>query len=379
MITHAQWDRTWFLTVAALLIFTPLVALRIRQSWRHRSSVPAVAAGAGATLLYVAWLTGLQQVWQLQPASFRGVLDVVLWDVLVAACLQVFMVGAGSDIPADRLRRRVRVLIAVAAIVFVVVLVLSVRAPRCVNADMYVCSSMPIPRNQVPTALIAASYIVAVLVHSAWLGFRRANRTPTGWGMGLLACGCVAYTIAGLHAGFYRTLTAGGQLESFTSSWAIEGAAASAGTALIIAGFVYPPVAVRVRTYRCLRRLAPLWALALSYYPTLAAASGHRLSVSERLWEQVAHLQDALTLSAQLRRTPLHGDAPPPMLANHAGAVARWFAGDTVPHLNCRWLQAPASATAAQWMLAVADTYRTCARAYAEVSPDSGMPSTLRR
>lgn len=379
MITHAQWDRTWFLTVAALMVFTPLVALRIRQSWRHRSSIPAVAAGAGATLLYVAWLTGLQQVWQLQPASLRGVLDVVLWDVLVAACLQVFMVGAGSDIPADRLRRRVRVLIAVAAIVFVVVLVLSVRAPRCVSADMYVCSSMAIPRDQVPTALIAAAYISAVLMHCAWLGFRRANRTAAGWGMGLLACGCTAYLICVVHAGFYRTLSPGGQLESFTGSWAAEGAPASAGTALIIAGFVYPPVAVRVRAYRCLRRLAPLWALAVTCYPTLAPNSDGRLSVSERLWDQVAYLQDALTLSAQLRHTPLHGDAPPPILADHASAVARWFAGDTVPHLNCHWLQPPTSVTAVQWILAVADSYRTCARTYAEVSPDSGIPSTLRR
>ncbi|SKZ39169.1 Uncharacterised protein [Mycobacteroides abscessus subsp. massiliense] len=382
MITHEQWDRAWFLTVASLVVFTPLVVLRIRQSWRHRSSIPAVAAGAGATVLYVAWLTGLQQVWQLQPAALRGVLDVALWDVVIAACLQIFMVGAGSDIPASRLRQRVRVLIAIAATVFGVVLALSLRAPRCVNADMYVCSSMPIPRDQVPTALIAAVYISAVLVHCAWLGFRRANRTAAGWGMGLLACGCTAYLICVVHAGFYRTLSPGGQLESFTGSWAVEGAPASAGTAFIIAGFVYPPVAVRVHAYRCLRRLAPLWALALSYYPTLAAASGHRVSVSERLWEQVAHLQDALTLSAQLRRAPLHGDAPPPMLADHAGAVARWFAGDTVPHLNCRWLQAPASTTVVQWMLAVADSYdthRAREQTYAEVSSASGMPSTLRR
>lgn len=54
------------------MVFTPLVVLRIRQSWRHRSSIPAVAAGAGATVLYLAWLTGLQQVWQLQPAALRG-------------------------------------------------------------------------------------------------------------------------------------------------------------------------------------------------------------------------------------------------------------------------------------------------------------------
>ncbi|SKU56706.1 Uncharacterised protein [Mycobacteroides abscessus subsp. massiliense] len=379
MITHEQWDRAWFLTVASLVVFTPLVGLRIRQSWRHRSSIPAVAAAAGATVLYLAWLTGLQQIWQLLPAAVRGVLDAVLWDVLAVACLQIFMVGVSSDLPADRTRRHVRILIALAATVFGAVLVLSVRAPRCVSTDMYACSSMPIPHNQIPTALIGASYISAVLLHCAWLGFRRTNRTPAGAGMGLLASGCVAYTVTVAHAGFYRTLTPGGRGQSFTGSWAIEGAPASVGTALMIAGFVYPPVALRLHAYRRLRRLSPLWELAVRCYPTLAPAPEARSSMTERLWDRVAYLQDALTLTAQLRHTPLQGDPPPPLLLDHADAVAHWLTGDYVPHLNCSWLPAPAATTAAQWILAVADSYRTGAQTYAEASPDSGMPSTLRK
>ncbi|MGC7242903.1 hypothetical protein RA992_22495, partial [Mycobacteroides abscessus subsp. massiliense] len=108
------------------------------SAWLALSHGAAVQPGQHVLVLGATGVTGLQQVWQLQPAALRGVLDIALWDVLIAACLQIFMVGAGSDIPTSRLHRRVRILIAIAAIVFVVVLVLSVRAPRCLSADMYV-------------------------------------------------------------------------------------------------------------------------------------------------------------------------------------------------------------------------------------------------
>lgn len=376
MISRPEWDRTWIITVISLMVFTPLVVLRIRQSLRQRSSVPAVASAALAAILYISWMLGLEQVWELVPAAIRGF--PLPTPILEAACLHVFMVSIASDLPASKLRRRIRAELAVAVVVLVLVIGLAFGGPRCEGPDLYTCNSRPLPHDgfSVTAMLLGSGYVTAVLVHCVWLGFRRADGTPTGRGMGLLAAGCGLYTIVVVHAGFYRQLSPHGRGMAFTDSLAFEVRPAMCGTVLIFVGFVYPPVVMRLRAYRCLRALEPLWALAVARYPDLAPHTHSRQSLHERFSDRVAYLQDAMTLTAQLRSTPLYGHCSAPRaLTDHATAVAEWFAEDTVPQLDCRWLTTPESVTDQQWMLAVGAAYS----AYADGSSTSGIPSTLRR
>ena len=138
MISRPEWDRTWIITVISLMVFTPLVVLRIRQSLRQRSSVPAVASAALAAILYISWMLGLEQVWELVPAAIRGF--PLPTPILEAACLHVFMVSIASDLPASKLRRRIRAELAVAVVVLVLVIGLAFGGPRCGGPDLYTCN-----------------------------------------------------------------------------------------------------------------------------------------------------------------------------------------------------------------------------------------------
>ncbi|MFD6199872.1 hypothetical protein ACFWE3_24530 [Mycobacteriaceae bacterium NPDC060252] len=358
MITHAEWDRGQLLGVVSLIVFAPLVALRIRQSWRHRSSVPAVAAGALATVLYLSWLSGVEWVWQRLPVYLRASGEAV-WPIATAACLHVLIVSLGGDF-GEKLRCRTWGLIGVAAIVLVVVIGIGLSTQICMGPDLYTCSSSPRPfdRSRQVAMVIAAGYLVSVLAHCTWLGFRRADRTSAGWGMGLLACGCLLYMIPVIHGGLYRQLTVQGRAETFASAAWLEARPATAGTVLILAGFLYPPIAVRLRALRELRQLAPLWEAVVIRYPDLALAYPERISLPEKVSERVAGIQDAMTLTAQQRQTRPRGTPPPPHTSDRAAAIARWLHGHEVPQLNGTWLTTPTSVHDDDWVMAIAAAYR---------------------
>ncbi|GKT32030.1 hypothetical protein ADUPG1_006303, partial [Aduncisulcus paluster] len=170
---------------------------------------------------------------------------------------------------------------------------------------------------------IANVYMAVVLVQMIWLGVRRADRSPAGWGLGLLATASAAVLVQVVHGGICNHI---GLVVAPQSVW-LTAVPSAIGGVCLLAGLLMPPLMLYWQARRKLSDLVDEWC---------------------------SQIEDGLTLTAQLRDTPLEGTKPPTALAFRADAVARWLIGDPNPALNCCWLNTPEETSGQDWVLAIA-------------------------
>ncbi|WP_234881011.1 hypothetical protein [Mycobacteroides salmoniphilum] len=351
---------------------------------RHPTSVPAIAATAFGVSLWFWILVFIDAVWSVLPPIVHAV-SIGGWAAIsLGAYLQVFIIGIAGDTSPARIRRGLRTTSLVAIIALIVVAMLVSQSPVLMSAgDGYELAAALYSGGD-PWALaalvISDVYLMAVVVQLAWIGFRHADRTPLGVGLGLMAIAGMFQFAASLFGGIWAPLAGGeGLMGSAFGRW-LQTWPGCIAAILMLAGFLWPPVMLRVQARRELRRLRPLHEALAGMFPGLFPPVESRIRSSDLVFEWTTHVQDGLTLLAQSRRVPLTADSPPPKgSAERSLNVANWLVGEAVPEFSCDWLRPPEGVSEGTWLLAIADAYRERQERLEAPASLSGMPSTLRR
>lgn len=381
---HSMGESLQAVRFAILLCFLPVLLYRIWRLWRYPTSVPAVAATSFGICVWLWLLMVTDWGWSITPPVVHAVSAGGGWTVVVAGCLQVFVVGIRGDVSPAQIRRGVRITFSVTAVVFAVVTLAACRsevllAPSDVSAVIYALVSKGDSASNA-ALVVSGGFAILVLLQLGWIGLRHADRTPVGTGLGLLAVASV-FEIVGISVGeILRPLgVGGGALRDPFWLWAAT-IVGSVGAVLVITGFLWPPAVLRIRAQRDERRLLPLHDALARIFPQLFPPEESRIRLSDLVFEWESHIQDGLTLLAQAREVPLTDDRPAAMdLPERAAAVARWVVGQTIPGFSYEWLRAPDGVSDQDWVLAIADAYRERQDGLAAPASLSGMPSTLRR
>lgn len=381
---HSVGESLQVARVAFLWCFLPVLLYRLWRLWRYPTSVPAIAATSFGICVWLWLLVFTDWVWSVMPPLARAVNLGGWWTVAIAGCLQVFVVGIRGDTSPARIRRGLVTTLAVTAVFLIAVTVAASQSKLLLTTnDMYaVIDALTVSGDfWSRTALVAGGGFAAVVfAQLAWVGLRHADRTPVGTGLGLLAIASVLEIVATVIGGILRPLGVGwGVMDRPFWLWAGT-IAGCVGAILITAGFLWPPMALRVGALRDQRRLKPLHDAMTGLFPQLFPPTESRIRLSDLVFEWESHIQDGLTLLAQAREVPLANDRPAAMdLPERATAVARWVVGQTIPGFSYEWLRSPDGVSDQDWVLAIADAYRERQDGFAAPASLSGMPSTLRR
>lgn len=351
------------LRIVILLCFLPALVYRIWRLWRYPTSVPAVAATGFGLFVWLWLLSFTDWVWSVLPPVVRAGVAGGLWTVAIAGCLQVFVIGIRADASAARIRRGLWITYAVTAAFFVVVAIAASQSEMLLTtSDMYaVIDSLAGEGDSGSNVALAVSSLFATVVFAqlAWVGLRHADRTPVGTGLGLLAVASVFEIISTIVGGILRPLgVGGGVIESPGGLWG-RTIVGCIGAILVIVGFLWPPVALRIRALRDRQRLRPLHAAITGLFPQLFPPKESRIRLSDLIFEWQSHIQDGLTLLAQVRKVPLETDhLVAADLPERAAVVVKWLVGQPVPRFSSQWLRAPDGVTDEKWVLAIADDFR---------------------
>lgn len=348
---------------AFLLCFLPVLLYRIWRLWRYPASAPAIAVTCFGVIMWFWLLTFTDIVWSLMPAQFRAASMGGLLVTTVAACAQVFILGIGASASQEHMRRGLRVVLVVTAAILVVVS-LSVSQSQVLLAtkDLHDLTNALLDGadgGAIIGSVAGNGYLAVTLVQLAWVGFRHADRTPVGTGLGILAVASSFEFVAVAFGGIWRPLTRGHDLVSVRYGLMLQSLAGSVGVTLLIAGFVWPPVMLRLQAWRDSRRLRPLHDSLARAFPQLFPPEESQMRLSDLVFEWTTHIQDGLTLLAQRGGVPLKTDRPAAAdLSGRAATVAKWLVGQSVPGFSCEWLRTPVGVSDARWVLAVSDGYR---------------------
>ncbi len=351
------------LRIVILLCFLPALVYRIWRLWRYPTSVLAVAATGFGLFVWLWLLSFTDWVWSVLPPVVRAVVAGGWWTVAIAGCLQVFVIGIRADASAARIRRGLWITYAVTAAFFVVVAIAASQSEMLLTtSDMYaVIDSLAGEGDSGSNVALAVSSLFATVVFAqlAWVGLRHADRTPVGTGLGLLAVASVFEIISTIVGGILRPLgVGGGVIESPGGLWG-RTIVGCIGAILVIVGFLWPPVVLRIKARRDERRLRPLHDALARMFPQLFPPEESRIRLSDLVFEWTTHIQDGLTLLAQHRQTPMHTEVELPLSkADRAAQVTNWIAGKELSGFSCEWLLAPDGVSDEGWVLAVADDYR---------------------
>ncbi|MBA0047733.1 hypothetical protein [Mycobacterium sp. NPDC050853] len=380
----AAWESLRAVRFVVLGCFLPILLYRIWRITRHPTSVPAYAALAFGVWAWIWLLIFDDWVWSLLPPSVRTI-SMGGWPAItIVACLQVFVVGIAGDASPARIRRGLRNTSVVAVLVLIVITVLASHS-RVIGGMDDINAAAEILRTDGDPAAVAAFvisnvYVIFVVVQLAWVGFRHADRTPVGIGLGLLTAASIAQIVESICGGIWGPLTRGeGFMGSAYGLWLQTGPGGIAAI-LMVLGFLWAPVMLRVQARREMRRLRPLHDALTDIFPGLVPPAESWIRLLDKVFEWSTHIQDGLTLLAQSRQVPLETDTP--VLSGkleRALAVANWLVGQTVPGFSSEWLRAPDGVSDEAWVLAIAEAYRERQEGLEALASLSGMPSTLRR
>lgn len=348
---------------AFLLCFLPVLLYRIWRLWRYPATAPAIAVTCFGVIMWFWLLTFTDIVWSLMPAQFRAASMGGLLVTTVAACAQVFILGIGASASQEHMRRGLRVILVVTATILVVVsLSMSQSQVLLATKDLHELTNALLDGadgGAIIGSVAGNGYLAVTLVQLAWVGFRHADRTPVGTGLGILAVASSFEFVAVALGGIWRPLTRGHDLVSVRYGLMLQSLAGSVGVTLLIAGFVWPPVMLRLQAWRDSRRLRPLHDSLARAFPQLFPPEESQMRLSDLVFEWTTHIQDGLTLLAQRGGVPLETDRPAAAdLSGRAATVAKWLVGQSVPGFSCEWLRTPVGVSDARWVLAVSDGYR---------------------
>lgn len=362
---HAVGEGLQLLRIGILLCFLPAILYRIWRIWRYPTSVPAVAATSFGICVWVWLLTFTDGVWPILPPLVRAISAGGCWTVAVAGCLQVFVIGIRGDVSPARIRRGVWVTFTATAVALAVVTAAASRSEMLLTtSDMYAVIDSLASEGDFwsNTALgLSSGFALVVFSQLAWVGLRHADRTPVGTGLGLLAAASVFEIATTAIGGIMRPLGLGsGWIAGPVGLWG-RTVTGCIGAILVIVGFLWPPVVMRIQARRDARRLRPLHNALGRAFPQLFPPDESRIRLSDLVFEWATHIQDGLTLLAQHRQTPVHAGAEVPQgVVDRASHVVNWLLDKPVPGFSCEWLRAPDGVSDEEWVLTIADRFRGC-------------------
>lgn len=363
MISPSAWELVQTARIATLVCFPPVLMYRIWRVARYPTSIPAVAAAAFGIWVWFLTLLFTEPVWSAMPPRMHAVWMGGWALVGIAGCLQIFVIGISRDVSPIWIRRGMCATFAVTAVVFVAVGVFATRSHVLVTSeDVQTLSNTLVnggDRAAVTASVLSSGFLVGVLVQLAWVGFRHADRTPVGTGLGLLAIAAVLELVAFVCGGIWRPLSGGGPFIGGDYGLLLQILPGCVGVVTMIVGFAWPPVLLHIRARRDLRRLWPLHDVLVRIFPGLSPPADTRIRMSDLVFECVAHVHDGLTVLARIRQVPFgSGALVPGGLPQRASAVSYWLVGKHIPGFSCQWLRAPDGVSDEDWALAIADGFR---------------------
>ncbi|MGH3957353.1 MAG: hypothetical protein ACRDTI_25280 [Mycobacterium sp.] len=365
------WESLSAVRIVVLACFLPILLYRIWRVARYPTSVPAYAAVAFGVWAWIWLLVFDNWVWSLLPPSVR-VISVTGWPAItIVACMQVFVVGIARDTSSARIRRGLRNASVVAALALFAVTVLASQS-RVVGSTDDVYEAVKIVLTDGDSAAVAATvisnvYVLFVVVQLAWVGFRHADHTPVGVGLGLMAAASIVQVVASTCGGIWLPLTRGEGFMGSTYGLWLQTWPGCIAAVLMVAGFLWAPVMLNVQGRRDMRRLRPLHDTLADMFRGLFPPVESRIRLSDKVFEWGTHIQDGLTILAQSRGVPIDSAAQAPEEeSERALAAANWILGQSVSGFSCEWLRPPTGVSDQAWVLAIADAYRGRAESFGQ-------------
>ncbi len=362
-MTRSVWDSLQSVRIAILIGFLPVLMYRIWRLVRYPTSIPAIAVTAFGVWVWMWMLLFTEPVWAVMPPFVHAV-GIGGWaPVWMAGCLQIFVIGISGDVSQVWIRRGLRATFVVTGLVLVVVAVAVSQSRVLVSsADILTLTNALLDggdRGAAVAAVVSMGFLAVVLLQLVWVGFRHADRTPVGTGLGLLATAAVLQLVAIAFGGIWRPLTGGGKWIGGSYGPLLEILPGCVGAVFMIVGFAWPPVMLRVQARGELRRLRPLHDALIDMFPGLFPPAESQIRLSDLVFEWVAHIQDGFTILSQSRGIPVETSMPIPAdQADRVSEVANWISGQTVSGFSGEWLHPPTGMSDQAWVLAIADAYR---------------------
>lgn len=363
MISPALWNVMAIARITFLLCFLPVLLYRIWRLWRYPASAPAVAATCFGMIMWF-WLVILSDIWwSALPPTVRASSMGGCLVTTVAVCIQIFVLGISGSASPERARRGRRLILVVTAIVLVVVVV-SANHSRVLleTTDLHELTNALLDGGDsgaIVSSVVGNGYLAVSLAQLIWIGFRHADLTPVGTGLGLLAVASSFEIVSVVVGGVLRPLTGGRDLISGRYGVVVQSVSGSVGVTLLALGFLWPPVVLRIEARQAERRLRSLHDMLADMFPGLFPPVESRIRLSDKIFDWSTHIQDGLTLWAQSCGVPLETDAPiPKRKSERAVVVANWLVGEPVPGFSSQWLHPPEAVGDEAWVLAIADAYR---------------------
>ncbi len=361
-MTRSAWDSLQAIRIAVLIGFLPVVLYRVWRVVRYPTSIPAVAATAFGVWVWLWMLIFTEPVWSVMPPYVHAV-SIGWAPVWMAGCLQIFVIGISGDVSQAWIRRGLRVTFIATGLVLVAVSVAAAHSRVLLSsADTFTLTNAlldGIDRGAAVTEVVSRGFLAMVLVQLAWVGFRHADRTPVGVGLGMLATAAVLQLVAIGCTGIWGPLTGGAGWVASDHGPLLRILPGCIGALIMIVGFAWPPVMLRVQALRELRLRGPLHDALVGMFPGLCPPKESQIRLSDLVFEWMAQIQDGLTLLSQSRGVPVETKMPIPAdQADRVSEVANWISGQSVSGFSCKWLRSPTGMSDQAWVLAIADVYQ---------------------
>lgn len=363
MIDPSLWHLMVIARVIFMICFLPVLVYRVWRLWRYPASAPAIAVTCFGIALWL-WLILLSDFWwSALPAVVRAVSMGGCFVVIVAACTQIFVLGISGSAAAAQAQRGRRTIAAVTIVIIAVVAISASRSPLLMETqDLYTVTNALLhspDRWAIVSSVVGNGYLAVSLLQLAWVGFRHADWTPVGTGLGLLAVAASFEIFSVVFGGVWRPLAGGRDVVPDKFGVVLQGVSGSVGLSMLALAFLWAPVVLRVRARRDASRLRPLRAALVRMFPQLFPPGESQIRLSDLVFEWTTHIQDGLTLLAQHQRIPMHtAIAVPQNQADRAAQVMNWLIGEPAAGFSCEWLRAPAGVSDEGWILVIADDFR---------------------
>ena len=298
----------------------------------------------------------------------------VLSQIALVACAAgscVMITSAASDRKPTTIRRVALVQYGVAAVIAAFTMVAFFTSPQQpeMAPEEYLRRNLGSGAMTV-SWLLPLLYVMLALTLVAWAGLRHSNRTRRGRALFVFTTGVVLIVLASA----FFLLRAVGSAEFI----GVGAAATLLGCAMLVvaSGSLLPSVEDWFGARRELRIIQPLLEELSRRHPNVGIGIRPRGPLLFRVAEQMSLISDALYLeatraggrnAASASEGESVGDAPPVSPEEQAQRIAEWIGasrgdqGDSAasdfpgPH----WLRQPPTYSDREWILAIADQYRT--------------------
>lgn len=133
--------------------------------------------------------------------------------------------------------------------------------------DLRVYRFCAAPAMANPGSVTASTYGAIVWVQWVWLGIRRADRTPAGWGIGLLTAAAAVSLLPVVRDGILHHL---GIVVVTDSAW-LSTVLVTVCAVLLVAGLAVSPLTIHAQTHRKLLQFKPIREHLVSVFRSLDA------------------------------------------------------------------------------------------------------------